>query len=58
MNNKPRPGWKSCTITHLLLLLSYHDGEAFYVRQSWSSLGGAHSKAVVWLCDRSSLYIC
>lgn len=26
MNNKPVKGWKSCYLTHLLLLLSYEDG--------------------------------
>lgn len=30
MNNKPVPGWKTCTVTHLLLLLSYEDGAEFY----------------------------
>jgi hypothetical protein len=30
MNNKPVPKWKTCTITHLLLLLCYEDGAGFY----------------------------
>jgi hypothetical protein len=48
MNNKPVPGWKTCTVTHLLLLLSYEDGAGFY---PFKTLAAAKAKYGAGLRD-------